>query len=45
MKIPRRKLLHLAAGAVALTTVPRFDGRCAGSLQLLLAEGMTSSRA
>jgi tripartite-type tricarboxylate transporter receptor subunit TctC len=24
MKIPRRKILHPAAGAVALTSVPRF---------------------
>ena len=24
MKVPRRKILHLAAGVVALTTVPRF---------------------
>jgi tripartite-type tricarboxylate transporter receptor subunit TctC len=24
MKVPRRNILHLAAGAVALTTAPRF---------------------
>ena len=52
MKLPRRRFLHLAAGAAALPAVSRSHGRkpirrgrCASSSALPPAAAPTSSRA